>query len=116
MKDILGYTARTSARMDYHGRGLSDRTVEALIAHGIMLPENLLLMTEDELKAIPGIGKASMSQIKAYRDRFTPKPLGVGDIEKIKGPQAIEKIKIDDMAKVEKIMRGVLKAVKIKRV
>jgi DNA-directed RNA polymerase alpha subunit len=51
-------------------RGLSKRTVEAIVACGIYEPERLLFMTEEQLANIPGIGKVSMSEIKAYRDGF----------------------------------------------
>ena len=54
----------------YAGRGLSDRTVEALVANGILEPERLLFMTEAQLKVMPGIGKVAMSNIGAYRAKF----------------------------------------------
>lgn len=54
----------------YAGRGLNDRTVEALVANGIFEPERLLFMTEAQLKVIPGIGKVAMSNIGVYRARF----------------------------------------------
>jgi hypothetical protein len=53
-------------------RGLSKRTVEALVAYGIDTPERLLFMTEASLMSIPGIGKASLSEIKRYRARVLP--------------------------------------------
>jgi len=54
----------------YAGRGLSDRTVEALVAKGILEPERLLFMTEAQLKVMRGIGKVAMSNIGAYRAKF----------------------------------------------
>jgi hypothetical protein len=54
----------------YAGRGLADRTVEALVANGILEPERLLFMTEAQLKVMPGIGKVAMSNIGAYRAKF----------------------------------------------
>jgi hypothetical protein len=52
--------------------GLSQRTVKAIVACGIDSPERLLFMTEAALKNIPGIGKASFSEIKNYRARVSP--------------------------------------------
>ena len=54
----------------FQGRGLGARTVEALVTCDIDWPERLLFMAEDELKAIPGVGKASMQEIETYRARF----------------------------------------------
>jgi DNA-directed RNA polymerase alpha subunit len=54
----------------FSGRGLSNRTVEAIVACGIYEPERLLFMTEEQIAAIPGIGKASLKAIRAYRSRF----------------------------------------------
>lgn len=57
-------------RNAFSGRGFKDRTVEAIVVCGIYEPERLLFMSEAQLKNIPGIGKASMSEIRAYRNRF----------------------------------------------
>ena len=54
----------------FQGRGLGARTVEALVTCNIDWPERLLFMAEEELKAIPGVGKASMREIETYRARF----------------------------------------------
>jgi DNA-directed RNA polymerase alpha subunit len=53
-------------------RGLSGRTIEAVLGHGIEMPEQLLFMSEADLKAIPGVGKAALKEIAAYRARFLP--------------------------------------------
>jgi hypothetical protein len=50
--------------------GLSKRTIAAIVACGIDAPERLLFMTEAALKSIPGIGKASLSEIEDYRARY----------------------------------------------
>jgi DNA-directed RNA polymerase alpha subunit len=56
----------------FQNRGLSDRTIEALTKHGVDAPERLLFMTERDLRLIPGVGKASLAEILAYRARFLP--------------------------------------------
>lgn len=48
-------------------RGLSNRTIEALVKHGIDAPERVLFMTEAQLRTIRGV---SMRELKAYRARF----------------------------------------------
>jgi DNA-directed RNA polymerase alpha subunit len=54
----------------FNGRGLSHRTVKALVDCSIDAPERLLFMTEDQIRAIPGAGKASIAEIRAYRAKF----------------------------------------------
>ena len=61
---------RSLERHAFNGRGFKARTVEAIVACGIYEPERLLFMSGTQLKNIPGIGKASMSKITAYRNRF----------------------------------------------
>jgi DNA-directed RNA polymerase alpha subunit len=56
----------------FEGRGLSRRTIRALVDCEIDAPERLLFMSENDLKKIPLIGKASMAEIRTYRDRFVP--------------------------------------------
>jgi DNA-directed RNA polymerase alpha subunit len=65
---------RVLAWMPFRDRGLSDRTINALIAKGIDAPERLLFLTEAELKRIPGIGRASLAEIMRYRARFLSEP------------------------------------------
>jgi hypothetical protein len=55
---------------NWAGRGLSEWTVRALLANGLDEPERLLFMSEAQIKAIPGIGKASMFDIATYRAKF----------------------------------------------
>ena len=59
-----------SQRAVFGDRGFSDRTVTALVDCSIDAPERLLFMNEASLKTIPGIGKASLKEIMAYRSRF----------------------------------------------
>ena len=62
--------------INFRGRGLSDRTIQALLDHGIDFPEPLLFMEPSQLKKIPGIGKTSFNEIKRYRERFNTDPEG----------------------------------------
>jgi DNA-directed RNA polymerase alpha subunit len=51
-------------------RGLSHRTIKALVDCGIDAPERILFMPEAHLRRIPGVGAASLKELKAYRARF----------------------------------------------
>jgi hypothetical protein len=69
--------ARTQAgdwevRELFNGRGLSERTVKALMDGGIDAPERLLFLADAVVKQCPGVGKASLEEVKAYRTRFGP--------------------------------------------
>ena len=61
-----------SAAASFGGRGFSDPTIAALVAHGIDAPERLLFASYADLKRIPGVGKASFEEIMRYRTRFIP--------------------------------------------
>jgi hypothetical protein len=65
--------ATVSITMSFSGRGLSHRTIDALVQHGIDAPERLLFMTETDLKNIPGVGKAALKEMMHYRLRFIPR-------------------------------------------
>ncbi len=54
----------------FANRGFSERTVRAILGCGIDAPERLLFMSEEQLRAIPGIGRLSFKEIVAYRGRF----------------------------------------------
>jgi DNA-directed RNA polymerase alpha subunit len=58
------------AQFPFRHRGLSHRTIQALVDCSIDSPERLLFMTEKEIRSIPGIGKVSMAEVIAYRDKF----------------------------------------------
>jgi hypothetical protein len=60
-------TEQMKAQLPFRQRGLSDRTIQALVDCSIDSPERLLFMTEKEIQSIPGIGKA---EIIAYREKF----------------------------------------------
>ena len=51
--------------------GFSERTIKAL-AKSVDAPERLLFMTEHEIEKIPGIGEASVREIRLYREKFLP--------------------------------------------
>ena len=61
MNDSTQHDSEGKEWSQYAGRGLSDRTVDALVANGILEPERLLFMTEAQLKVMPGIGKVATS-------------------------------------------------------
>lgn len=54
----------------FKNRGLSHRTIRALVDCGIDAPERILFMREAHLRRIPGVGAASMKELRAYRARF----------------------------------------------
>jgi DNA-directed RNA polymerase alpha subunit len=71
----MARTSNESAKHDlamapFWYRGLDSRTIEALVAAGIDASERLLFMLDRELLSIPGVGRASLAKIAAYRDRF----------------------------------------------
>ena len=51
-------------------RGMSRRTIEALVASGMDSPERLLFLDEAAIKNIPGIGTVALAEIRTYRGRF----------------------------------------------
>lgn len=69
---------RLMVRITFNERGFSDRTIQALSDYGIDAPERILFMTESELREIPGVGAASIKELKAYRQRFIPTPASNG--------------------------------------
>ena len=54
----------------FKNRGLSHRTIKALVDCGIDAPERILFMPEAQLRRIPGVGAASLKELRAYRARF----------------------------------------------
>jgi hypothetical protein len=55
-------------------RAFSTRTIHALIANGIQLPEEVLLLTADKARKIPGLDMAGRAEVLAYRSRFLSTP------------------------------------------
>jgi ERCC4-type nuclease len=55
----------------FQHRGFSERTIKAL-AKSVDAPERLLFMAEHEIEKMPGIGEASVREIRLYREKFLP--------------------------------------------
>ena len=65
--------ARALARRNaFNERGLSGRTVDALILAGIDAPERLLFLPESEVRKLK-VGPAGLNEVTRYRERFLPK-------------------------------------------
>lgn len=56
-------------RCSIHNSGLSARTIKALEATGIENMADLTVRTEEDLKAIPGIGDKAMEEIRAVQEQ-----------------------------------------------
>lgn len=69
-KLVLQIYQRVGMHLLFAERGLSRRTIDALIYHGIKMPEWVLFMSETEIKKISGIGKSSLAEIVRYRLKF----------------------------------------------
>ena len=54
----------------FQDRGLSYRTIDALIKSGLDFPEMLLNKTDAEIFMLPGIGKVSRDEIMRYKEKF----------------------------------------------
>jgi hypothetical protein len=60
------------AAINFFGkRGFSRATVAALIAHGITLPEEVLFLTREDIRQIPGLDEELRAEIRDYRRRFS---------------------------------------------
>jgi DNA-directed RNA polymerase alpha subunit len=70
---VKGAAKQILLEMPFQERGLSDRTIETLVKHGVDAPERLLFMAEAELRNFPGIDEASLREIGAYVLRFWPR-------------------------------------------
>jgi hypothetical protein len=54
----------------FANRGFSAHTIKTLIANGVSLPEELLVMTPNKAERIPGLDQTGLSEVRAYRKRF----------------------------------------------
>lgn len=70
MARIATLAAKSLSPIPFSGRGLSHRTVEALLAANIDVPERLLFMTIEDIAGFKGIGSKSLAEITNYRARF----------------------------------------------
>jgi hypothetical protein len=68
MGSSIGQAGQTHQFQD---RGFSQRTIKVL-AKSVDAPERLLFMMEHEIEKIPGIGEASVREIRLYRKKFLP--------------------------------------------
>jgi hypothetical protein len=66
------FARRSMVQSMFRGRGLSNRTIDALVNAGIDAPEQLLFMSITDLRVIAGIGRAGLGEIAKYRSRFIP--------------------------------------------
>ena len=64
--DRPGAVTRSLCPVAYQASGLSDRTIKALVAIGILAPERLLYMDDRALKSLPRIGAKSLQEIEDY--------------------------------------------------
>ena len=64
-------TENYKAHMSFKADGFSDRTIKALLEHGIDGPERLLGMEPRAIRCIPGIGDFCMKEIERYRASFS---------------------------------------------
>ncbi len=66
----MGSSIHQAAQTDqFQNRGFSERTIKAL-AKSMDAPERLLFMAEHEIERLPGIGEASVREIRLYREKF----------------------------------------------
>jgi hypothetical protein len=65
-----GSASTGDAEVRFAERGFSKRTVKALMDGGIDTPERLLFLEDAVIKECPGIGRASLEEVKAYRTKF----------------------------------------------
>jgi hypothetical protein len=76
--DLARVLAKLCERMNetatFLNRGLSERTIGALVSHGMNAPERLLFKSEAELRRVPGIGDVSIKEIEAYKAKFEDRP------------------------------------------
>ena len=69
---LMGSSIHQAAQTHrFQNRGFSERTIKAL-AKSVDAPERLLFMPEHEIEKIPGIGEASVREIRLYREKFLP--------------------------------------------
>jgi hypothetical protein len=72
-RDIALAAARAlSRRGAFSDRGLSGRTIDALLEVGVDAPERLLFLPESELRKLK-VGPGGYNEILRYRERFLPK-------------------------------------------
>lgn len=58
----------TRARFEH--RGLSERTINALVQNGVDAPERVLCKSKAELFRMKGVGDVSVREIVKYQEQF----------------------------------------------
>ena len=71
---VFAAMAKRASENFFANRGFSAETIEALVAHGMSIPEELLLITADDAVGIPGLGISGKAEVQAYRKRFLREP------------------------------------------
>ena len=62
---------KSAAEQIFARRGFSRETIKALVAHGILLPEELLFMPVSQINRISFESeKTARAEIRSYRERF----------------------------------------------
>jgi hypothetical protein len=57
-------------RQAFEHRGFSEHTIKVLLDCGMDSPERLLFMTIAQLRAVPGLDRVLLGEIKRYRSQF----------------------------------------------
>jgi|KBSSwiStaDraftv2_1062776.scaffolds.fasta_scaffold2154164_1 hypothetical protein len=68
---VFAVMEKRAAENFFAARGFSAQTIHALVANGMHLPEEVLLLTDDEARHIPGLESAGQAEVHAYRTRFS---------------------------------------------
>ena len=67
---VFAQMADRAEQQFFANRGFSADSIKVLTAHGLELPEELLLMTESQILKIPGLGSHGLAEVRAYWRRF----------------------------------------------
>jgi hypothetical protein len=62
--------AAVAREESFRNRGLSEHTIRALLKTKLDRPEQLLFMSEWDIRRLTGIGRAAYQDICTYRERF----------------------------------------------
>jgi hypothetical protein len=67
---VFAQMAHRAEQHFFANRGFSADSIKALSAHGIGLPEELLLMKESQILQIAGLDANGLAEVRTYRRRF----------------------------------------------
>jgi len=71
---VMGLTEGLSESLHlarFEHRGLSDRTIVALVQAGLDAPERLLFMSRSSIRRLKGIGDVSSREIAEYQRQYS---------------------------------------------